>query len=60
MNFKKIKRENNIMRLWHYKLLKFLPKSQFLAQWRELNSIFKKQDKKDFTNFKSTKKHIKY
>lgn len=33
------------MRLWHYKLIPFLPKSQLLAQWRELNSIFKKQDK---------------
>ena len=29
------------MRLWHYKLLPFLPKSQLIAQWRELNSIFK-------------------
>ena len=39
------------MRLWHYKLLKFLPKSQLLAQWRELNSIFKKQDKHILINY---------
>lgn len=32
------------MRLWHIDLLPYLPKSQLLAQWRELNSIFKKQD----------------
>lgn len=29
------------MRLWHYKLVRFLPNSQLIAQWRELNSIFK-------------------
>ena len=29
------------MRLWHYKLLKYLPDSQLKAQWRELNVIFK-------------------
>lgn len=28
------------MRLWHYKLIPHLPRSQLLAQWRELNSIF--------------------
>ena len=33
------------MRLWHINLIPYLPKSQLLAQWRELNSIFKKQDK---------------
>ena len=32
------------MRLWHRELIRYLPKSQLLAQWRELNSIFKKQD----------------
>lgn len=31
------------MRLWHYKLIPFLPKSQLLAQWRELNLIFKRE-----------------
>lgn len=31
------------MRLWHFKLIPYLPKSQLLAQWRELNSIFKNQ-----------------
>ena len=39
------------MRLWHYKLIPLLPKSQLLAQWRELNSIFKKQDKHILINY---------
>lgn len=39
------------MRLWHYKLIPFLPDSQLLAQWRELNSIFKKQDKHILINY---------
>ena len=39
------------MRLWHIDLLPFLPKSQLLAQWRELNSIFKKQDKHILINY---------
>lgn len=29
------------MRLWHYKLIPYLPNLQLVAQWRELNSIFK-------------------
>ena len=29
------------MRLWHYELLPYIPNSQLIAQWRELNSIFK-------------------
>ena len=29
------------MRLWYYKILEFLPNSQLIAQWCELNSIFK-------------------
>ena len=39
------------MRLWHYKLIPFLPNSQLLAQWRELNSIFKKQDNHILINY---------
>jgi uncharacterized protein (TIGR02328 family) len=39
------------MRIWHWKLLPYLPKSQLLAQWRELNSIFKKQDKHILINY---------
>ena len=39
------------MRLWHYKLIPFLPDSQLVAQWRELNSIFKKQDKHILINY---------
>ena len=39
------------MRLWHYKLIPFLPKSQLIAQWRELNLIFKKQPKHILINY---------
>ena len=39
------------MRLWHYQLIPYLPKSQLLAQWREVNSIFKKQDKHILINY---------
>lgn len=39
------------MRLWHYKLIPYLPNSQLVAQWRELNSIFKKQDRHILINY---------
>ena len=39
------------MRLWHYKLIPFLPDSQLVAQWRELNSIFKNQPKHILINY---------
>ncbi len=39
------------MRLWHYELIPYLPKSQLLAQWRELNSIFAKEDKHVLINY---------
>ena len=39
------------MRLWHYKLIPYLPREQLLAQWRELNSIFVKQDKHILINY---------
>lgn len=39
------------MRLWHYKLIEYLPDSQLLAQWRELNSIFKNQPKHILINY---------
>lgn len=41
------------MRLWHYKLIEsgLLPKSQLLAQWRELNSIFKNHNKHILINY---------
>ena len=39
------------MRLWHYDLLAFLPRSQLLAQWRELNSIYAKQDQHVLINY---------
>ena len=39
------------MRLWSIDILPYLPKSQILSQWRELNSIFKKQDKHSLINY---------
>ena len=39
------------MRLWHTDLIPFLPKSQLLAQWRELNSIFAKEDRHVLINY---------
>ena len=30
------------MRIWHFKLIPYLPDSQLIAQWRELNSIYGK------------------
>lgn len=32
------------MRLWHIDIIPYLPNSQLIAQWRELNSIYAKQD----------------
>lgn len=39
------------MRLWHYRLIPYLPKSQLIAQWRELNSIYVKHDKHILINY---------
>jgi len=39
------------MRLWHWKLLPYLPKLQIVSQWRELNSIFVKQNKHILINY---------
>lgn len=39
------------MRLWHYKILEFLPRTQLLAQWRELNSIFVNQPNHILINY---------
>ena len=39
------------MRLWHYQLLPFIPRSQLLAQWRELNSIYAKEDRHVLINY---------
>ena len=48
------------MRLWHKDLIPYLPKSQLLAQWRELNSIFKKQDNHILINYvyEYSKEHL--
>ena len=39
------------MRLWHYLLIPYLPNSQLIAQWRELHSIFKKEDRHILINY---------
>lgn len=39
------------MRLWHYKLIPYLPNKQLVSQWRELNIIFKKQIKFSLINY---------
>ena len=39
------------MRLFHIDLIDVLPRQQLLGQWRELNSIFKKQNKHILINF---------
>lgn len=39
------------MRLWHYSLIPFLPRTQLLAQWRELNSIFVNQSNHILINY---------
>lgn len=39
------------MRLWHVDLIPYLPSTQLLAQWRELNSIFKKEPKHILINY---------
>mgnify|MGYP000990783656 CR=1 FL=1 len=39
------------MRLWHHDLLQYLPRTQLLSQWRELNSIFAKEDKHVLINY---------
>lgn len=39
------------MRLWHKSLIPYLPKQQLLGQWRELNSIYKRQNRHILINF---------
>lgn len=39
------------MRLWHKDLLLYLPRQQLQGQWRELNSIYKLQNKHILINF---------
>ena len=39
------------MRLWHYQMIKLLPRSQLLAQWRELNLIFRQEPKHILINY---------
>ena len=46
------------MRLWHYKLISYLPDSQLKAQWRELNSVFKNQPKHILINYVYTENEL--
>ena len=39
------------MRLWHKNLIEVLPRQQLLGQWRELNSIFKLQNRHILIDF---------
>lgn len=39
------------MRLWHYKLISYLPDRQLIGQWRELNVIFKRQFRFGLINY---------
>lgn len=39
------------MRLWHRDLIQYLPNKQLISQWRELNSIYSKEDKHILINF---------
>lgn len=50
------------IRIWHVDLIDVLPRQQLVAQWRELNSIFKKQDNHILINFvyDCPKEHLMY
>ena len=39
------------MRLWHIDLIDVLPRQQLLGQWRELNSVFKNQNRHILIDF---------
>ena len=39
------------MRIWHCGLIKVLPRQQLLSQWRELCSIYAKEDNHMLINF---------
>ncbi|MEK4229859.1 pyrimidine dimer DNA glycosylase/endonuclease V [Solibacillus sp. FSL H8-0538] len=39
------------MRLWHIEVIPMLPRGQLLAQWRELNSVFAKEDQHILINY---------
>lgn len=39
------------MRLWHYKLIPYLPNSQLIAQWRELNALASSKPKHILINY---------
>ena len=39
------------MRLWYYELIPYLPDLQLKAQWRELQSIFARQNRHILINY---------
>ena len=39
------------MRIWHEDLIRLLPRTQLLSQWRELNSIYKLENKHILINY---------
>ena len=39
------------MRLWHKDIIRFLPKVQLVSQWKELESVFKNQNKHILINY---------
>lgn len=48
------------MRLWHNSLISVLPRNQLLGQWRELNSIFKTENRHILINFVYASKYDLY
>lgn len=48
------------MRLWHKDLLSYLPRNQLLGQWRELNSLYKNENKHILINFAYENKNDLY
>lgn len=48
------------MRLWHNSLINILPQKQLLGQWRELNSIFKSENRHILINFVYASKYDLY
>ena len=39
------------MRLWHHLLIPYLPNLQLISQWRELNSIYARQNRHILINY---------
>ena len=39
------------MRLWHVDLIPYLPNTQLITQWRDLNAIYARQDNHIVMNY---------